>query len=116
LASPRALLAMQKVEGSNPFSRFSKGLHLRVFGLGSRLFLKACRRSSVRLLRPLAGCSQTARSCARCVSFQRVDPHGPLLRGLPQGPSEDPGAMAEAMVRDAAASLAVDARAGEFAP
>jgi hypothetical protein len=25
------LLAMQKVEGSNPFSRFEKGLHLQVF-------------------------------------------------------------------------------------
>jgi hypothetical protein len=25
------LLAMQKVEGSNPFSRFRKGLHLQVF-------------------------------------------------------------------------------------
>jgi hypothetical protein len=24
-----ALLAMQKVEGSNPFSRFGKGLHLQ---------------------------------------------------------------------------------------
>jgi hypothetical protein len=28
---PNALLAMQKVEGSNPFSRFPKGLHLQVF-------------------------------------------------------------------------------------
>jgi hypothetical protein len=27
----RVLLAMQKVEGSNPFSRFEKGLHLQVF-------------------------------------------------------------------------------------
>jgi hypothetical protein len=26
-----ALLAMQKVEGSNPFSRFAKGLHLQAF-------------------------------------------------------------------------------------
>jgi hypothetical protein len=25
------LLAMQKVEGSNPFSRFEKGLHLQAF-------------------------------------------------------------------------------------
>ena len=24
---------MQKVEGSNPFSRFSKGLHLQVFSV-----------------------------------------------------------------------------------
>jgi hypothetical protein len=29
--APPALLAMQKVEGSNPFSRFRKGLHLQVF-------------------------------------------------------------------------------------
>ena len=28
---PHVLLAMQKVEGSNPFSRFRKGLHLQVF-------------------------------------------------------------------------------------
>jgi hypothetical protein len=28
-----ALLAMQKVEGSNPFSRFRKGLYLQVFSL-----------------------------------------------------------------------------------
>jgi hypothetical protein len=27
----RVLLAMQKVEGSNPFSRFPKGVHLQVF-------------------------------------------------------------------------------------
>jgi hypothetical protein len=27
----QALLAMQKVEGSNPFSRFQEGLHLQVF-------------------------------------------------------------------------------------
>jgi hypothetical protein len=27
---PYALLAMQKVEGSNPFSRFKKGLRLQV--------------------------------------------------------------------------------------
>jgi hypothetical protein len=27
---PHGLLAMQKVEGSNPFSRFTKGLHLQV--------------------------------------------------------------------------------------
>jgi hypothetical protein len=27
------LLAMQKVEGSNPFSRFEKGLHLQAFCL-----------------------------------------------------------------------------------
>jgi len=25
------LLAMQKVDGSNPFSRFAEGLHLRAF-------------------------------------------------------------------------------------
>jgi hypothetical protein len=29
--APHVLLAMQKVEGSNPFSRFAKGLHLQVF-------------------------------------------------------------------------------------
>jgi hypothetical protein len=29
------LLAMQKVEGSNPFSRFRKGLHLQAFFLGA---------------------------------------------------------------------------------
>ena len=29
------LLAMQKVEGSNPFSRFVKGLHLQVFFVGA---------------------------------------------------------------------------------
>ena len=29
--SPQVLLAMQKVEGSNPFSRSRKGLHLQVF-------------------------------------------------------------------------------------
>src|SRR5215204_5806135 len=28
---PHVLLAMQKVEGSNPFSRFAEGLHLQVF-------------------------------------------------------------------------------------
>jgi hypothetical protein len=28
---PSSLLAMQKVEGSNPFSRFEKGLHLQAF-------------------------------------------------------------------------------------
>jgi hypothetical protein len=27
----RVLLAMQKVEGSNPFSRFEKGLYLQAF-------------------------------------------------------------------------------------
>ena len=32
---PRALLAMQKVEGSNPFSRFSKGRRLQVFFVGA---------------------------------------------------------------------------------
>jgi hypothetical protein len=26
---------MQKVEGSNPFSRFEKGLHLQVFFVGA---------------------------------------------------------------------------------
>ena len=32
------LLAMQKVEGSNPFSRFRKGLHLQAFfGYASRI-------------------------------------------------------------------------------
>ena len=31
----RALLAMQKVEGSNPFSRFREGLHLQAFLLAS---------------------------------------------------------------------------------
>jgi hypothetical protein len=30
-AWPKGLLAMQKVEGSNPFSRSRKGLHLQVF-------------------------------------------------------------------------------------
>jgi hypothetical protein len=30
----RVLLAMQKVEGSNPFSRFEKGLHLQAFCFG----------------------------------------------------------------------------------
>jgi hypothetical protein len=30
-SAPHALLAMQKVEGSNPFSRFRKGRHLQVF-------------------------------------------------------------------------------------
>jgi hypothetical protein len=30
-----ALLAMQKVEGSNPFSRFTKGPHLQVFSYGA---------------------------------------------------------------------------------
>jgi hypothetical protein len=29
------LLAMQKVEGSNPFSRFAKGLHLRAFSVST---------------------------------------------------------------------------------
>jgi hypothetical protein len=29
--TPLALLAMQKVEGSNPFSRSREGLHLQVF-------------------------------------------------------------------------------------
>jgi hypothetical protein len=29
--APLALLAMQKVEGSNPFSRFREDLHLQVF-------------------------------------------------------------------------------------
>jgi len=29
--APPALLAMQKVEGSNPFSRSQKGLHLQAF-------------------------------------------------------------------------------------
>jgi hypothetical protein len=28
---PHVLLAMQKVEGSNPFSRFEKGLYLQAF-------------------------------------------------------------------------------------
>ena len=32
------LLAMQKVEGSNPFSRFRKGLYLQVFSLRQTLF------------------------------------------------------------------------------
>ena len=31
----RVLLAMQKVEGSNPFSRFRKGLYLQVFFVGA---------------------------------------------------------------------------------
>jgi hypothetical protein len=31
LRGPELLLAMQKVEGSSPFSRFRKGLHLQVF-------------------------------------------------------------------------------------
>jgi hypothetical protein len=31
------LLAMQKVEGSNPFSRFKKGLHLQAFLPGESL-------------------------------------------------------------------------------
>jgi hypothetical protein len=30
-SAPHVLLAMQKVEGSNPFSRFRKGLRLQVF-------------------------------------------------------------------------------------
>jgi hypothetical protein len=32
---PHVLLAMQKVEGSNPFSRFRKGLHLQAFFVGA---------------------------------------------------------------------------------
>jgi hypothetical protein len=32
---PELLLAMQKVEGSNPFSRFREGLHLQVFLVGA---------------------------------------------------------------------------------
>ena len=35
---------MQKVEGSNPFSRFGKGLHLRVFFV-SAVDLFVCVRS-----------------------------------------------------------------------
>jgi hypothetical protein len=35
IRAPWRLLAMQKVEGSNPFSRFVKGLHLQVFLLGA---------------------------------------------------------------------------------
>jgi hypothetical protein len=31
LGAAELLLAMQKVEGSNPFSRFGKGLHLQAF-------------------------------------------------------------------------------------
>jgi hypothetical protein len=38
------LLAMQKVEGSNPFSRFVKDLHLQVF-LVSAVALFVCGRS-----------------------------------------------------------------------
>jgi hypothetical protein len=34
---PHALLAMQKVEGSNPFSRSRKGLHCRSFRCSSRV-------------------------------------------------------------------------------
>jgi hypothetical protein len=30
-SAPDAMLAMQKVEGSNPFSRSRKGLHLQAF-------------------------------------------------------------------------------------
>jgi len=36
-AATHALLAMQKVEGSNPFNRSRKGLHLQAFRLFSRL-------------------------------------------------------------------------------
>jgi hypothetical protein len=32
-SAPHALLAMQKVEGSNPFSRFAKGAHLQVLSM-----------------------------------------------------------------------------------
>jgi hypothetical protein len=38
------LLAMQKVEGSNPFSRFAKGLRLQVFFVGA-VALFVCIRS-----------------------------------------------------------------------
>jgi hypothetical protein len=34
-STPHVLLAMQKVEGSNPFSRFAEGLHLQVFFVGA---------------------------------------------------------------------------------
>jgi hypothetical protein len=34
-AESHKLLAMQKVEGSNPFSRFQEGLHLQVFFVGA---------------------------------------------------------------------------------
>jgi hypothetical protein len=35
VSAPQVLLAMQKVEGSNPFSRFAEGLHLQVFFVGA---------------------------------------------------------------------------------
>jgi hypothetical protein len=35
-SAAHALLAMQKVEGSNPFSRFREGLHLQVFFVAGR--------------------------------------------------------------------------------
>jgi hypothetical protein len=38
---PHVLLAMQKVEGSNPISRFRKGLHLKVF-FASSVGLSVC--------------------------------------------------------------------------
>jgi hypothetical protein len=94
---PRLLLAMQKVEGSNPFSRFREGLHLQVFFVEAVRDAFTSRLATPRRARPHPAESGSAAVVASIDEFMTLVAAGRgvcLLPGLnrsaPSAASSDP--------------------------